>query len=125
MTSEVAKKIAERIELEYEKDNPSTWAHGTASQIADMFRNGYFDDLIAPSGRPVLSDDAINELLCGAEMHYDERGTDPCEFVGVFDFEARRYEAKGEHERAERSRRIGAELRAWEAYLVAKREAPI
>lgn len=63
MTSEIAKKIAARIELTYEANESSTWSYGTASDIADMFRDGKFDDLLAHEGRPVLSGPTVDLLI--------------------------------------------------------------
>lgn len=120
MTSELAKKVAWRIELTYEASNSSTWAYGTASDIADTFRDGKFDDILAPEGRPMLSDETIEDLYSGNAGYIDDHWgggpTDPQSayyeyFAGI---------TERNDDRA-RNARIAEELRAWEAY-VAKRK---
>jgi hypothetical protein len=112
MTSELAKKIAERI--------GALDSEPSALDIIDMLLEGKFDDLLAPEGRPVLSDETIEDLYSGnagdIDDHWGGGPTDP---------QSAYYEyCAGITERSDdraRNARIAEELRAWEAY-VAKRE---
>ncbi len=112
MTSELAKKIAERI--------GALDSEPSALDIIDMLLEGKFDDLLAPEGRPVLSDETIEDLYSGnagdINDHWCGGPTDP---------QSAYYEycaglAERNDDRA-RNARIAEELRAWEAY-VAKRK---
>ncbi len=65
MTSELAKKIQERI-YNIANDRKGEWGEARASLVRDVsfwFSDGKFDDLLAPEGRPMLSGPTVDLLI--------------------------------------------------------------
>lgn len=112
MTSELAKKIQERI-YNIANDRQGEWGEAHASivrAVSFWFSDGKFDDLLAPEGRPVLSDTCIAYLLDMCSEHVTEGEWSTLSLASYL-------------EREGRSPDISAELRDWEAYAEKRKVA--
>ncbi|MBK8173131.1 MAG: hypothetical protein IPK60_22750 [Sandaracinaceae bacterium] len=123
MTSELAKKVAARIAGTEWYPDGSDVSEATEDIIAHAFECGDFDDLLAPEGRPVLSDDTLSMLLSGAENNHEEfRMGHQLSLVEWYAKSAMDAFNGDDHEDAKRCATIHADLVALDAYLE-KREA--